>query len=213
MHQITKKLLLASTKAAIIQYADMSNTNEPPPESFVQHLCAINLWEQTRCIVRVEFPVRDCAHLNFDRSRFEHLSRNFVIDLVCLRSDGQRPAEIETLVEFKLWTAAKHVGRDVSRLRELLRYLPALSQNGAKGYVVCVPHYPNIAQVRKAISDFSEHFLSQDDDAYTSEVFETGSSGAAAGIVILDVERCELATSSEEKVRPHPPREPSKLSI
>jgi hypothetical protein len=147
MHQITKKLLLASTKAAIMRYADMSETNEPPPESFVQHLCAINIWEQTRRIVRVEFPARDCAHLNFDRSRFEHLSRDFLIDLVWLRSDAESPAEIEALVEFKRWTAAKHVGRDVSRLRELLSYLPARNESGAKGYVVCVPHYPNIAQV------------------------------------------------------------------
>jgi hypothetical protein len=128
--------------------------------------------------------------LDLDRSRFEHLSRNFLIDLVCFQSDAQRSAEIEALVEFKLWTAAKHVGRDVSRLRELLSYLPANNQDHAKGYVVCVPHYPNIAQVREAISDFSKYFRFLSDDPHTSEVFETGGSGAAAGIVILDVEDC-----------------------
>ncbi|QOZ78856.1 hypothetical protein XH83_27710 [Bradyrhizobium sp. CCBAU 53351] len=193
MHQISKSLLLASTKSAIMQYAGMSRTNAPPPESFVQHLCALYIWQQTGRIVRVEFPARDCAHLNFDRSRFEHLSRNFLVDLVCLRSEARNPDDIEALVEFKLWTASKHVGGDVSRLREFLSFLPAHEGGGAKGYVVCVPHYPNIARVREAISAFSGRFRLPGDDPHTSEVFETGSSGAAAGIVVLDVQECRLS--------------------
>lgn len=189
-----KERLFLATKKAIVEYADMSKTGEAPPESFIRDICALTLKNEMDCRVRIEFPARDTLGWHVDRTTLVHLSRNFLIDLVCFSPQGQRPSDIEMLVEFKLWTSFDDVAKDVHRLRELLELIAETNGSQAtkaKAYAVCVPHYENLARVQCAISEFAERFSFEANDPHGCTLFETGKAGgSAAGIVILDAAAC-----------------------
>lgn len=188
-------LLRGATKKAILDYARMACTSETPPESFIRDICAQELHRNGSLFVRIEFPARDCAKWDFDRSKLKYLSKDFRIDLVCFREPGSRKADLEMLVEFKLWTDQADVSKDVDRLRELTSLLTVADENSSDrvaGYVVCVPHYENLKRVRGAISDFAKHFGFDRGSPEPGAPFVTGDyiDGPSAGIVIIDVNDC-----------------------
>lgn len=189
-----KKLLFAAVKEAIFEYAQMSRTEQEPHESFIQHIAARRIWRETGWVVRIEFPARDTSIWGLERNALVHLSRDFLIDLVCLEVQGGKTADLRMLVEFKRWTEATDVVKDVNRLQELLGVVARANEASGtrpESYVVCVPHYSSLARVRKAISDLTNHFVFDPEDEFSAAAFETGKEGGpAAGIVILDAANC-----------------------
>ncbi|WP_154072081.1 hypothetical protein [Bradyrhizobium erythrophlei] len=180
-------ILHQAIKSAIMLYAQMARTSEPPPESFIRDLCAVELHRNNFWAVRIEMPARDCAAWGIDRAKLQHLSRNFLIDMACFREHGGKSSDLLMLVEFKLWTNRDTVAKDVARLNELISLLP--DNQGVMGYVVSVPHYENAAKVREALEDFAEHFMLSREVAASGEPFPTGADilGPSAGIAIIDV--------------------------
>jgi hypothetical protein len=178
-----------AAKKAILEYAQMANTSEEPPESFIQHFCALELYRKTAWNVRIEFPARHVSGWNIDRSKFKHLSRDFRIDLVCFRQAGGLLEHLEMLVEFKRWTVTKDIEVDLNRLREIR----GLVANGKSGdpqigiYSVCVPHYSTLAEVEVAISNLENHYRTEHSESFMTR---EGTDRGAAGIIILDANNC-----------------------
>lgn len=183
------ELIRDATKKAILEYALMANTSEEPPESFIQHYCALEFYRKQAWNVRIEFPARHTVGWNIDRSRLIHLRKDFRIDLVCFRQAGGHVDDLEMLVEFKRWPFAKDVAIDLDRLREIHTVLMPLRPKARYVgiYSVCVPHYPTLAKVEGSITNFKSYYRVEHAESFmTNERSDRG----AAGIVILDASNC-----------------------
>jgi hypothetical protein len=185
-------LLRDAAKTAILDYARMARTSEPPPESFIRDVCALELHRKKSWTVRIEFPARHTAQWDVERPKLVHLSKNFLIDLVCFRQPGSHLVDLEMLVELKLWADVGKVLADINRLRELSSSLTEtgkVTSSKLEIYVVCVPHYPTLAAVQDSISYFFRHYRF---DRGLAEPFLTGDDphGAAAAVIILDANDC-----------------------
>jgi hypothetical protein len=194
MEDMHEALLHRATKAAILDYAGMSQTGEAPPETFIRDICAIKIHQEKSWCVRIELPARDCTQWTIDRSKLIHLSKDFRIDLVCFRERGGKASDLEMLVEFKLWTDYDDVLKDVRRLQEMIELLSKADKQLAervKGYVVCVPHYESFQRVNGAVFEFSKRFelVQKNNDENIPFLTNARSSESAAAIIILDVKK------------------------
>jgi hypothetical protein len=183
------EIIRDATKKAILEYAQMASTSEEPPESFIQHYCALELYRKQAWNVRIEFPARHASNWNIDKSKLIHLTKLFRIDLVCFRQAGGLLEHLEMLIEFKRWADTKDVALDLNRLREirglLMEARPEAREVGI--YSICVPHYATLAEVERAITNFKNHYRPEHSESFMTK---EGSDRGAAGIIILDASNC-----------------------
>jgi len=204
-HTDYRELISDATTEAIRLYATMAQTGEPPPESFLRDICAVQLFNKEGWCIRPEFPARHAAELFIDTSNgYKSLSKNFLIDLVCFRRTADQHEVPLFLVEFTLWTSIRKIAREFDRLKEFIS-LSAKPQSKyrIKGYVVCTPHYETSTIVKETIEELRDNSKREFTrfDFHASAPFQTGdhASGPAASVIVIDVGDCDRRIDNEQR--------------